>query len=247
MNIAVCDDQIELVDQLGRSIKTFLAGQNRVLGSVKQYTDGMALLADYKAGLRFDVIFLDIEMPSISGIEVAGEIRKLDEEVLLIFVTSYPDYMPASFKVETFDFLTKPVSVEEIQIVLTRCMRKYEQRHSQLLIKTPLGVAAVTLHKIVFVRSTLHYVDFILRDAREPLHSKLKLNEVETMLQPYHQFVRCHQSYIVNLDYVQELQRQKILLNITGLAEYNTLPISRKYITVIKEKFLRYHLKSGRV
>ena len=46
----------------------------------------------------------------------------------MIFVTSYPDYMPASFKVENFDFLTKPVSVEEIQIVLTRCMRKYEQR-----------------------------------------------------------------------------------------------------------------------
>ena len=108
-------------------------------------------------------------------------------------------------------------------------------------------MAAVALNKIVFIRSTLHYVDFVLRDEKEPLHSKLKLDEVETMLQPYHQFVRCHQSYIVNLDYIQELQRQKILLNVAGLAECDTLPISRKYITVVKEKFLRYHLKSGGV
>lgn len=247
MNIAVCDDQLELAEQLGKTIKTFFAKQDYALGSVRQYSDGTKLLADYKAGLHFDAVFLDIEMPSVSGMEIAKQIRKMDNDVLLIFVTSYPDYMSASFKVEAFDFLTKPVSAEELHTVLTRCMRKYGQRHGQVLIKTPLGMAAVALNKIVFIRSTLHYVDFVLRDEKEPLHSKLKLDEVETMLQPYHQFVRCHQSFIVNLDYIQELQRQKILLNVAGLAECDTLPISRKYITVVKEKFLRYHLKSGRV
>ncbi len=244
MHIALCDDQIEIGTKLYKEIKNFLAQRDCVTDSVQLYQPITKLLEDYDAGIRYDVLFLDIEMPLISGLEAAKRIRALDGEVLIIFVTGYPDYMPESFKVEAFDFLTKPFSADDIYRVLTRCLRK-QQRHSQIVIPTTLGAAAVALNKIVFIKSDLHYLDFVLSNEKKPLRSKQKLTEAAILLQPYPQFVRCHQSYIINLDYIQEIERQRILLSVKGLVYADTIPISRKYTDSVKDKFMRHHLTSG--
>ena len=246
MRIAVCDDQLDAGTKCCQGIKAFLAQISDAPEGVQLYQEAAGLLADYQAGRRFDVIFLDIEMPGISGLEAAKRLREQDSEVLLIFCTGFPDYMPASFKVEAFDFLTKPASALDIAEVLWRCQQKLDQRCGHIVVKTASGLVSVLPHKVVLVRSDLHYVEFIFRGDDQPLRAKLKLAEAEALLAPYLQFARCHQSYIVNLDQVQELAGRKLLLTGPEPAESRTIPISRKYQTAVKAAFLRRHLSMGR-
>lgn len=245
MNIAICDDQLEIAEQFYKIVKNYCAKYDLNINSIQLFQDGKALLEDYNDGKRFHVIFLDIEMPSMSGMEVAKIIRQMDSEVLLIFVTSYPNYMAASFKVEAFDFLQKPVTVEEVEEVLFRCTEKYEQKNTSIIVKTAMGISTVYLKDIVYINSELHYIDFKLVQG-EAIRTKMKMNQIETELQPYPQFVRCHQSYMVNLEYVKEVQRQQVLLNVKSPTVLTEIPISRKYIASTKEMFLLYHLKRRR-
>jgi len=247
MNIAVCDDRIEATDLLYQMIKTYFEKNDLLLTSIKVYSDGDCLLQDCQKGTPFDLIFLDIELPGLNGLEVAQFIRQIDSEVLLVFVTAHPEYMPEAFKVEAFDFLSKPVHAQDVELVLSRCVRKYQQRNGQLIIKTSMGTAAAHINNIVYVNSDLHYIDFILTTG-ESLRAKMQMRQVEELLQPYPQFIRCHQSYLVNLDYVREVQRQNFLLkNINEKNIVSTIPISRKYLNQTKEKFIQHHLRGGRM
>lgn len=247
MNIAVCDDRMEVTDLLYFMIKTYFAQHHLLLTSIKVYSDGDCLLQDCQKGTPFDVIFLDIELPGLNGLEVAQFIRQIDSEVLLVFVTGHPEYMPDAFKVEAFDFLSKPVQEQDMDLVLSRCVRKYQQRNGQLVIRTSMGTATAHINNIVYVNSDLHYIDFILTTG-ESLRTKMQMRQVEELLQPYPQFIRCHQSYLVNLDYVREVQRQNFLLkNINEKSIVNTIPISRKYLSQTKEKFVQHNLRSGRM
>lgn len=247
MNIAVCDDRMEVTDLLYKMIKTYFSQHHLLLTSIKIYSDGDCLLQDIQKGSPFDIIFLDIELPGLNGLEVAQFIRQIDSEVLLVFVTGHPEYMSDAFKVEAFDFLSKPVQEEDMELVLSRCIRKYQQRNGQLVIRTSMGTATAHINNIVYVNSDLHYIDFVLTTG-ESLRTKMQMRQVEELLQPYPQFIRCHQSYLVNLDYVREVQRQNFLLkNINEKSIVSTIPISRKYLTQTKEKFVQHNLRSGRL
>lgn len=247
LRIAICDDQPEFTEHLYKLIKESFAKYDYNLAGIQIYQNGLPLLQDYNSGTKFDIIFLDIEMPTVSGMEVANKIRKIDPDVLLIFVTNFSDFMAVSFKVEAFDFLEKPVSQESIDEVLTRCIRKYEQQHGHIVVKTNLGMATLYLNHVVYIKSDLHYVTFVLLHQKETVRSKMTLNDVQQLLHPFRQFARCHQSYIVNLNYVQEITPQKLFLTIKDMIPMGYLPISRKYIDSIKKQFLLFNLKTGRI
>lgn len=138
MHIAICDDQLNTVSTLYQLIKDYFAMHDLTLSSLSSYTDGNKLLADYELHKQLDVLFLDIDMPSISGMELAYKLRLANSNAIIVFITSHPEFMASSFRVETFDFLTKPISVTAFNNTLKRCVKKYQQQHGKLLIKTAL-------------------------------------------------------------------------------------------------------------
>ena len=104
MRIAICDDHKETVSQLSQSVKEYFAQQPDLAVTICEYYDGQGLLDGYDTQ-QYDIIFLDIEMPGLSGMDVAKELRLRGCDALLVFVTAYAEFMAASFHVETFDFL----------------------------------------------------------------------------------------------------------------------------------------------
>lgn len=241
MNIAVCDDHTEMTDTIYRLIKEYLQNITDRLYDIVPYYDGHSLLSDIQAGKKFDIIFLDIEMPSITGLEVAKQIRQNNFDVLIVFITSHPNFMSASFKVEAFDFLTKPLNTEELYSVLERCLQKYTQKHGQVNVRTSLGIALIQLNDVMYIFSDKHYIHFTLNNGTV-IRSLMTLDQIESELALYRQFVRCHQSYIVNFDYVMEVQRTKILLKNCTDSKNEFVPVSRSHKESVKEKFLLYHL-----
>lgn len=244
MNIAICDDQPIFIEQIYQMIKIYCAKYDIAFDLIQLYNDGESLLRDYQNGSRFDILFLDIEMPKVSGMETAEQIRLLDSDVLITFVTSHSSYMPDAFKVEAFDFISKPVTESNIFAVLTRCIQKYRQKHCNIKVRTAKGIACVKVNDIVYISSDLHYVNYFLFTGG-CLRSKIKLEDVEFSLKNDSQFVRCHQSYIINLDYVQEIQRACVILRNQRENSLHSVAISRKYSNVVKEKFLLHRLKLG--
>lgn len=240
MKIAICDDDKSFVGMASQLVQEFFEEKNLGAYILIPYYDGDVLLSDYQSGARFDMLLLDIEMPTTSGLTAAHTIRRMDGEVLIVFITNYPNFMPASFKVEAFDFLIKPLTKTALYITLERAVDKYAQLHAAIDIQTTNGTTLLPLKEIVYISSSKHYVIFFRADA-EPLRSKMTLSQVERKLAKNRQFVRCHQSYMVNLAYVRELQRTKLLLNLRVFEE-ETVPISRYYKEQVKEQFLRYHL-----
>lgn len=240
MNIAICDNEPAFTNYLTNAIKNYFAQHDLIYADLAAYTDGHSLLEDYPAKKTLDILFLDIDMPGISGLEVARKLRLANSEALIIFVTSHPEFMANSFKVEAFDFLTKPVTADDVAVTIKRCTNKYLQHHGKLSVKTSIGNAVIYLHKLIYVTSDRHYVDFILND-KTTFHSLMKLSDLEEQLKDYPQFVRCHQSYLINLDYVEEIQRDTVFFTHDYQHIITTLPVSRTFRNSLREQFMRYH------
>lgn len=242
MRIAICDDRAENIKSLREQIRTVAAQLDLELIAVELFTDGMELLKEYMAHQAFDIIFLDIDMPHISGMETAQEIRRVNSSVLIVFVTSYQEYMRDAFRVEAFDYLVKPVNIRELNDVLKRCMAKYTQRYEQIAIKTvEKEMIALSTNEILFIQSHLHHIIITMNDGTE--HAALmKLDQMEEKLSDYAQFVRCHQSYIANLEYADAMQSDCFIIKKVYRHISEQVPISRNKMQKVKAQYLKYRM-----
>lgn len=121
INIAICDDNIEHINILEK----YLFEISSVKIECDIYQSGESLIDAYKNNIeRYDVVFLDMEMNELNGIETANLIREFDEHIIIIFVTSHTEYMRESFKCSPFRFLLKPVDVDELKTVVYDMCKK---------------------------------------------------------------------------------------------------------------------------
>ena len=153
MYIAICDNELSFAALLADAVKDYFALHDLTYNKLATYTSANELLADYADKNTLDILFLDIDMPEMSGMELARKLRLAHSNALIVFVTSHPEFMATSFQVEAFDFLTKPISANDISAVLKRCIKKYEQRYAKLMVKIPKGTAVIYLHNLLYVAS----------------------------------------------------------------------------------------------
>ena len=114
LNIAICDDDIQITGAIENLVQK-IANKNFVDIETEVFWNGESLLEAIIKDGKFDVIYLDIEMPKEDGISVAKRIRMYDKNVLIIYVTSHENHMKDSFSVRPFQFLMKPVSEEQME------------------------------------------------------------------------------------------------------------------------------------
>lgn len=241
MKIGICDDDLGQLTLLKAQIKEVCAMRDISDISITAYSSGNELLESELVRM-FDIVFLDIDMPELSGMETAQKLRERECEALIVFVTSYQEYMRDAFKVEAFDYLVKPVVIRELDNVIQRCVQKHEQRYGKLSIKTiEKENTVLSCKKIVLLQSRLHHIDIVMNDGTR--HTALmRLDQIGEELRDYVQFARCHQSYIVNLDYVESILQSSFKLKKQFQYIQKEVPISRKYLSSMKERYLKYHL-----
>lgn len=119
IKVAVCDDETHIREKLTSIIKDYFYEINRTVW-VADFKTGSGLL---KANIRFDIIFLDIEMPNMNGIETAKKLRNWDVNSKIIYVTNYAKYQNCAYKVHAFDYICKPVREKAIYEVLSEAVR----------------------------------------------------------------------------------------------------------------------------
>ncbi|MDR0220640.1 MAG: response regulator, partial [Lachnospiraceae bacterium] len=120
MNIAICDDEKTCRDTVLAYLKPFDNEENAL--RIFQFESGEAVLASYQTGAVFHLIFLDVEMKGLSGVETAKRIRERDKNAIFIFVTNHQKYVPDAFIVNAFQFLTKPLKQELFNAEFARAL-----------------------------------------------------------------------------------------------------------------------------
>jgi len=204
MRIAICDDELFHREAL----KTALTGCVHLPedASIIEYPGGRALINDHKKN-PYNIIFLDIEMEDMSGLEAGQEIRRLDRNVIIIYLTGYDKYVFKSFRVEPFAYLIKPVDSSKIDDVMRRAVEKYKDLFYIVDFKWQDNSYALKVCDIVYLESRLRHVNFATENNVYKCVGKLV--NFENRLLPYG-FIRCHQSYLVNMSYIKCIEKDEI-------------------------------------
>ncbi|MBE6002676.1 MAG: response regulator transcription factor [Lachnospiraceae bacterium] len=236
MNIAVCDDDIKTRGQLSGLIKDQFPE-----GIVRCFSGSEELLND---GKFYDICFLDIEMETVSGIELAKRIRKYQEvspkRSIIIFVTAYSEYVEDAFDVNAFHYLLKPIKESKFREVLRRAINETwyaeEQRKKFIIIKDGDKRKKLMLDGIQYIESSDRKVIIHMDEGTAETYAKMYDLEKELG----ESFFRCHRGYIVNFEKVTSYS-----VNSIKVLNGDTIMIAEKKYTDFVRAYLKYAKNGG--
>ncbi|KAF1297609.1 hypothetical protein BAU15_07410 [Enterococcus sp. JM4C] len=218
MKVALCDDEPIWTQQ----VEEILESYGPVHFDVEIYYDPQKLLLAIKE-TSYDFFFLDIEMPGLSGLDLAREIRKNNSLVPIIFLTSYKEYMPEVFALQTFDYVMKPVTKEAIFPVLNRIMNYLQVQEKGLHFSYKKIDYFIEFRKIIYFEKDKRSV--LINTTEGQYTTILKTDELMKRLDK--RFVRVHNSYIINCFFISKLENEAVWLRQQD--ESPIIPVSRNY------------------
>lgn len=216
IRIGICDDEASARSQLRLSLQTILKQDDSTFFEFSR-GDGAVNWVKKHSG-ELDVLFLDIEMPDIDGMEAARQIREIDQTILLVFVTGYADFVFDGYAVQALDYLLKPVQQDRLNAVLHRIKTQLADQTEQfLVVKNADGLYRIAKTEILYVYSERRLLTIVTPLRTVPYYGKL--DEAERELGDG--FVRIHQRYLVRAEAVDQIGKSSVQIGET------TLPISR--------------------
>lgn len=200
---AVCED-----DQADRERLCGLIDASGVSASVCVFETGEDFLAAWRPG-RFDLIFMDIYLDGLSGVEAVRKIREQDGDIPVAFTTTSLDFTLDGYRMNVAKYMEKPVSQKAVDEMLALALYKKEERDRDVILfgrRNPLRVPVLRLR---YVEQQEHYLIFYLTGGGS-MKRKGRLDDLEPLLAGY-PFFRCHKSYLVNLSFVLRLDREQMV------------------------------------
>lgn len=176
---------------------------------ITTFTDGDEITDCYQAD--YDLILMDIAMRFMDGMTAAEKIRALDSEVVIIFITNTPQYVMRGYAVDALDYVLKPVNYYAFSQRIDRAIGRMNNRRKRY-ISVPIkgGIQKLDVSQILYVEVQDH--DLVYHTVKESILTRGTLSEAEKALDPG-QFFRCNKCYLVNLEYVEEIQNYDLILN----------------------------------
>lgn len=230
LKIAICDDDASQHEYI-ESIVAEWARRGRHIADIRQYDSAKRFLFDYEAEKDFDILLLDIEMPEISGIEVAKRVRLYNTAAQIIFVTGYYEYFSDGFDVSALHYLIKPVDDARLRPVLDKAVENLSWRQRSVLVSTPDEDIKLPLADICYIEADNIYLNIYTPHGCWRTRSSLaKFSE-----QLDETFIKVHRSYIVSLKYIRKISRAEVTMT-NGAA----IPISRGMYNEVHAALIKY-------
>lgn len=238
MRIAVCDDDQIFREEIVQLIKE--QSDYNTFIDIDVYSSGNEFLEQrsYKKMKLYDIAFLDIMMDGTSGLEVASVLQK--DGCIVVLVSSSHHFVTDAFDLQVFQYLYKPVDSVLFAKVFKRCMESYLRKQKCLNVFIDGIEEVLLLDRVVYFESNGRKITAVYDDD-ERYEFYMKLSELEEQLQVWllSNFIRVHQSYIVNLDYCIGLQKSNILLKLRNKKKVD-ISISLRREKKAKESIHRY-------
>lgn len=238
LKIGICDDEPEYTTILADYLKTYdIDSEKDYSFQIDKFTSAKELLSAYTKPETYHILFLDVEMPEITGIELAKKIRMLgDKNVRIVFVSHYPEYMQDSFDVQAFYYLSKPLNYNDFCIIIKKLIKSIEDSvihkiiiptntHQKIIVNTD---DIIYIEAIKTEKNTLH---FILKN--DDVYCNGTINEWENKLGKTH-FLTPYRGTLVNLNHIHIVEKTSLIMT-----NGDTLPLSRHYQKQVRSFFAK--------
>jgi len=232
MRFAICDDELSIQQRLSEAI-TDWAKSKKIQVDVLCYPSAECFLMSWQE-ITFDIIFLDIQMKSMTGIELAQCVRRKDKNMMIVFVTSFTQYAVRGYDVNALHYLIKPVSQAKLLPILDKAYTIWRSRKKASFVVSNGNGQMKLPHDDIFYISMLSHTAIIQTESNT-YEIRKTVEELIEFLPNY--FIRCHRSYIVNLMRVDCVYKDSLLLS-----NEKTLPISRKKSKEVNDAFVKLHM-----
>lgn len=238
MRIAVCDDNNAALKLLNKSIKNAFSKFTDEF-NVTDFSDGTVLLNEHKKD-PFDIVFLDIDMPVISGFDIAKSLRNDFSNCYIIFVTSHSELVYESMNFQPFNFIRKNGNIpidESILDIVSKLMQHMKQNEKIILEDYNYRKHSVLIRNIIYIESDGHYVTFYALSDGFPIRIRGSITEHEEKYSKY-DFVRIHKKYLINLRYLSQLNYNNNEIILGKINKH--LPLSKRMKKEVQEKYIIY-------
>jgi len=235
--VAICDDNRIDADYVTGMLKDWATARGHLVHPA-HFESAEEFLFHYAEEKDYDILLLDIEMGGMDGVAMAKKVRQDNDAVQIVFITGYPDYIGEGYEVSALHYLMKPVGKEKLFTVLDRALSNLQKQRKVVVLPVDGELLRVPVEDIKYVEAFSHSVSVVTEAGTYELRKAL--SEMEALLGE--DFVRCHRSYLVNLDYIQNLSYQTIMM-----FSQKEIPIPRGKYNEIKNAFLEYAFKNGQV
>ena len=216
INIGICEDElhyrVNIKDMLGDILSTYSINYK-----IYEFSSGEELLSNYPKDL--DILIMDIQMKIINGMDTARKIREFDQNLEIIFMTSFSEFMQEWYEVKAYRYILKPISERKISRNILPCINEImKKKNNYLTINVKNYVDRIKIDSIVYIETDRPNILIYTNDNKYT--TKMSISKIDKILRE-HGFFRCHNSYIVNLKLVESMNS-------------NTLKIGEKYIPISK-------------
>lgn len=234
LNIAICEDNLDEQKHL-----LHIISNSKFMTKVTVFNCGKSLLSEFQAG-KFDMIFMDIYMNGITGIETVTAIREIDENVSIAFTTTSTDHTLESYRLDAIKYIEKPVKEKSILKLLELVLLKKENT-PELVLKIKGQTSCIPFERILYIEQKSHTLHLFLTGdelfkANEKIDSIIKQFEGQS-------FLRCHKSYLVNFFYVKNLDKE---LMVFAMKNGKNVHIRRESMSKARKAFEAYLFKMAR-
>ena len=229
MKAAICDDESYWRETLTDCLKEY-SKKHHIDIFFDYYSDGASLI---KCSDKYDIIFMDFQMNDLNGIETARQIRKTNNDCIIIFVSAFPNAALDTFEVNAFRFLAKPIDREKLFRSLDDYLKS--EKSNFLILNTHNGTIKIRESEIIFCESMQKHT--IIHTANEAHEISTNLREIENKLSK-DKFFRCHKAYIASIYHIRSHNNTDIIFD-NGAKAY----ISRRYLSDFRSAFQDYVVK----
>lgn len=234
LEIAVCDDTPEENLAVSQYTADFFS-KKEINTQIDRFYSAEELLKTKKL---YDLYLLDVLMPGMTGIEIAEILKKTDKHPVIIFITSSLESAVEGYRVNASGFILKPVDESHFSETMERVVeQKLGLKREYISVihdRIPMKIA---LNRIQYMENKLRRVSIVMSDG-EVITVGQKLSQLQELLPEHDAFLRCHQSYIVNMDYIEKIEDFCFYLK-----DGKIIPISRNYQKDCKNRYYHYRLK----
>lgn len=210
LRIAICDDDITIVEQVRQYLEDIAKNTKRQIEVVEFYSGVRLVEVASKKG-RFDIIYLDIEMDIMNGINTALKIREKDINVLLIYVSSHEGYYQQLFDVEPFRFIKKPIDRDIFKEIFLKASQRLEMKVRDFHFQYNKCIIKIPLKDIMYFDSERRTINIHTEDKIYTYYDKLDSVE-ESVKNDSIVFIRIHKSYLVNYQYIKQWEYTQVTL-----------------------------------
>ena len=226
LNIVICENDINDQEFINKNVIKIL-DDLKIEYEIKIYNSGENLIESYNNDT--DIILLDIQMDGIDGMETARKIREFDNRVEIIFITSFAEYALEGYEVKAYRYLLKPVKYDDLKVSLINCLSDINLIKRSIVIREGDTSIKLSLKDIMYIEVQRN--DIIIHTLDKVYTTKGTMNNFENEINN-DVFIRCHKSYLLNLEYIKSIKRYSAILS-----NEEEVPLSRNKYKEIKDKF----------